>query len=163
MRDLLFHVLGLSVAFRDAARKDLGPTTATAPTDMTLDLPAQWRSEIPARLDELATAWRDPGAWEGMTQAGGATLPAPIAGQVALNELVIHGWDFARATGQPFDPGQSGARGSYDLLSASTDQAQRAPMFGPVVPVPDDAPLLDRAIGLSGRDPAWSPSSRPIT
>jgi hypothetical protein len=23
--------------------------------------------------------------------------------------------------------------------------------------VPDDAPLLDRVIGLTGRDPAWSP------
>lgn len=50
VRDLLFHLLGLSVAFRDAARKDLGPTTATSSTGMTADLPAQWRSEIPARL-----------------------------------------------------------------------------------------------------------------
>jgi hypothetical protein len=23
--------------------------------------------------------------------------------------------------------------------------------------VPEDAPLLDRVIGLTGRDPAWSP------
>jgi hypothetical protein len=30
-------------------------------------------------------------------------------------------------------------------------------LFGPVVEVPDDAPLLDRVIGLTGRDPAWSP------
>jgi hypothetical protein len=30
-------------------------------------------------------------------------------------------------------------------------------VFGPVVPVPDDAPLLDRVIGLSGRDPGWKP------
>ena len=56
VRDLLFHVLGLSVAFRDAARKYLGPTTAAAPTDMTQDLPARWRSDLPARLDELAAA-----------------------------------------------------------------------------------------------------------
>ena len=89
VRDLLFHVLGLSVAFRDSARKDLGPTTSTAPTDTTADLPAQWRSEIPARLDELAAAWREPAAWEGTTQAGGVTLPAAVAGvRPALDETL---------------------------------------------------------------------------
>jgi len=29
--------------------------------------------------------------------------------------------------------------------------------FGPVVEVPATAPLLDRVIALSGRDPNWTP------
>ena len=32
-------------------------------------------------------------------------------------------------------------------------------LFGPPVSVPDDAPLLDRLLGLTGRDPAWRPAS----
>lgn len=28
-------------------------------------------------------------------------------------------------------------------------------LFGPPLPTPNDAPLLDRLIGLTGRDPAW--------
>ena len=36
-------------------------------------------------------------------------------------------------------------------------EAQRQGLFGPVVEVADEAPLLDRVIGLAGRDPAWSP------
>jgi hypothetical protein len=30
-------------------------------------------------------------------------------------------------------------------------------MYGPVVPVPDDAPTVHRLLGQTGRDPAWRP------
>ena len=32
-----------------------------------------------------------------MTRAGGVELPAEVMGNVALAEVVIHGWDVARA------------------------------------------------------------------
>jgi hypothetical protein len=42
-------------------------------------------------------------------------------------------------------------------FSEPGQEEARAGLFRPVVEVPDDAPLLDRVIGLTGRDPAWSP------
>lgn len=102
VEDLLFHVLGLSAAFKGAADKDFGPATSTPPGQADTVLPEDWRDEIPKRLDALAVSWRNPAAWEGMTRAGGVQLPAEIAAQVALNELTMHGWDIARATGQDF-------------------------------------------------------------
>ncbi|MEC4574260.1 TIGR03086 family metal-binding protein [Streptomyces virginiae] len=159
---LLVHLTGLAVAFRDAARKDLGPTTDTAPDPAATPLPADWRAELPRALGELAEAWRDPAAWTGMTRAGSVDLPGEIAGAVAVDELVIHGWDLARATGQEYAPDRAALRAAYDfLLAAAEDESRGGGIFGPVVSVPDDAPLLDRAVGLSGRDPAWTPPATP--
>jgi uncharacterized protein (TIGR03086 family) len=158
VRNMLGHLLHLSVAFRDAARKDLGVTTDTNPGAATPDIGPDWRSELPKVLDELADAWRDPAAWTGMTRAGGIDLPGEVAGAVAVDELVIHGWDLARATGQNYTPDPSALRASHDfLLAAAEDPTRGGGIFGPVVPVPADAPLLDRAVGLSGRDPGWEP------
>ncbi|MFG2987674.1 TIGR03086 family metal-binding protein [Streptomyces sp. NPDC048258] len=160
--NLLGHIAGLAAAFRDAARKDLGPTTDTAPDASAPSLPAGWREELPRVLGELAEAWRDPAAWTGMTRAGGVDLPGEIAGAVAVDELVIHGWDLARATGQEYAPDQAALHASHSfLLAAAEDESRGGGIFGAVVPVPNDAPLLDRAVGLSGRDPGWTRPTSP--
>jgi uncharacterized protein (TIGR03086 family) len=104
VRNLLGHLVGLTVAFRDAGRKDLGVTTDTSPDSALPDIGPGWREELPKVLAELADVWRDPAAWTGMTRAGGVDLPGEIAGLVATDELVIHGWDLARATGQAYTP-----------------------------------------------------------
>ncbi|MFJ8809171.1 TIGR03086 family metal-binding protein [Streptomyces sp. NPDC102490] len=157
VRNLLGHLTGLAVAFRDAARKDLGPTTDTSPDASVPDIGPGWREQLAAALGELAEAWRDPEAWTGMTRAGGIDLPGAVAGAVVADELVIHGWDLARATGQEYTPDTAALQAAHGLLvaaAAESDQGQG--MFGPVVAVPADAPLLERAVGLSGRDPGWS-------
>ena len=162
--DLVEHVGGLSLAFTAAATKDLGGATSQAPSPDASRLGDDWRTRIPAALARLAEAWRDPQAWTGMTQAGGVDLPGEAAGVVALDELVIHGWDIARATGQPYEVDSDLLQAVHDFVaqfSGPGQEEQRAGLFGPVVPVPDDAPLLDRVIGMTGRDPAWSPDVQP--
>jgi uncharacterized protein (TIGR03086 family) len=158
VRNLLGHVLYLSVAFRDAARKDLGTTTDTSPNAAVPDIGAGWREELPKVLDELADAWRDPAAWTGMTRAGGVNLPGEVAGAVVADELVVHGWDLARAVGRDYAPDPAALASAHGfLLAAAEDPSRGGGIFGPVVPVPAEAPLLDRVVGLSGRDPGWRP------
>ena len=93
--DLLGHVDGLSMAFTAAARKErLEGATGRSSADAS-PLGDDWRTRIPRRLAGLAAAWRDESAWTGMTHAGGVDLPAEVAGVVALDEVIVHGWDIA--------------------------------------------------------------------
>lgn len=154
--DLLAHLSGLSIAFRDAALKTDG--SATPEIAVTAGLDPQWRTSLPQRLDDLVTAWEAPEAWSGMTRAGGIDLPGEIAGVVALDEVVLHGWDLARATGRDYRCDPTTTRVIFDFTEQSATPAEadgRDGIFGPVVEVPADAPLFDRALGYAGRDPNW--------
>jgi uncharacterized protein (TIGR03086 family) len=157
---LLDHIDGLSGAFTGAAAKDLEAGSG-APSPDAANLVPDWRQRIPRRLGALAVAWRDPAAWTGMTRAGGVDLPGEVAGIVALNEVVVHGWDLARATGQSYDVDAdsiAACRTFVDQFSGPGQEASRDGLFGPVVAVPDDASALDLLIGLTGRHPDWTPT-----
>jgi uncharacterized protein (TIGR03086 family) len=158
--DLVDHIRQLTIAFTAAARKDTaGMTPGRAPGDVK-NLGDDWRTRIPRDLSALAEAWREPAAWTGMTMAGGIDLPGELAGIITLDELVVHGWDVARASGQDFDQDRESLEAVYGFVKqfSSAGEEARQGMFGPEVAVPEDAPLLDRLLGLTGRDPHWSPA-----
>jgi uncharacterized protein (TIGR03086 family) len=159
--DLIDHVGGLSIGLAAAARKDLGPLTSGGPAGDTARLGADWRTRIPEDLAALAEAWRDPDAWQGMTQAGGVELPGDVIGCVTLDELVVHGWDVARSIGRPYDceDWEVDACLSFVSAAATTGAGAKGP-FGPIVEVPADASPHDRLVGLTGRDPSWRPPLR---
>lgn len=157
---LLDHLHGLAAAFRVAAAKSVPPGGSQAPHPAAENLTKDWRESVPAVLDELAAAWTDPGAWEGMTEAGGLELPGGIAGVIALDEIVLHGWDLAVATGQDFRPDDAAVAVCLEFTASMSGPGQeegRQGLFGPVVPVPADAPAFERALGFAGRDPRWTP------
>jgi uncharacterized protein (TIGR03086 family) len=150
---MVAHIGGLSLAFAAAARKDFGPMTDTPPED-DVQIEADWRTVYPQRLAELAEAWREPAAWQDMTRAGGIDLPGEVAGSVALAEVVIHGWDVARASGQAYDVDEDTVAALLTHLEQFDAEGTEG-LFGPAVAVADSAPPFDRAIAMSGRDPAW--------
>lgn len=152
---VLDHLVGLTLGFRLGAQKV--PQHGSPRADAA-ELPADWRSLLPAQLDALAAAWQDPAAWEGLTTVSGTQLPADAMGVVAASEVLVHGWDLAVATGQPYraDPATAQRCLAFAIdLAAGAPEARNA-MFGPVVPVPDDAPVFDRLLGQTGRDPGWA-------
>jgi len=157
---LLDHIGGLSLAFTAAAAKAIPPGATSPPEADGATIGDGFRTDIAERLRALASAWRDPEAWTGMTVAGGLELPGEVGGLVALDELVLHGWDLAVATGQAFEVDPDAAEAVLGFVSSFAGPGhddERTGLFGPEVTVADDAPLLDRILGMAGRDPAWSP------
>jgi uncharacterized protein (TIGR03086 family) len=155
---LLNHLLGLCLAFTAAARGEAGPHNDAPPGEPPTDLEPGWWGELERRLTALADAWSADSAWEGDALAGGVTLPASVMGLVALNEVAVHGWDLARATGQDYalDAATVATLTAFTGQDAD-DQAAREGIYAPVVPIPADASPQDHLIALTGRDPYWRP------
>lgn len=160
--DLIDHVDGFSLAFTAAAAKTPNDRSQGGFADASR-LGPDWRTRVPQRLASLAAAWRDESAWTGMTRAGGVDLPGEVAGRAAADEVIVHGWDIAVASGQSFRCEPHLLEAAYEFVQAAVAQNPRGSrgLFGPPVPVPGDAPLLDRMLGLTGRDPGLAPRAAP--
>ena len=156
--DLIHHIGGLTLAFTGAAHKRPVPGSEQGGTGDASQLETGWRLLIARDLEVLADSWRNPAAYEGDTMAGPVELPGDEAAKVALNELVVHGWDLAVATGQQYAADPTAVRICADFVSPwSTPETadQRGDAFGTVIDVPDDAPALDRLLGMEGRRADW--------
>lgn len=65
----------------------------------------------------------------------------------------LRAWDIARVIGvDPTLPDEL-VQGLWDELSPVADSYRQYGVFPPAFPVPDDAPLMQRLLGLTGRDP----------
>lgn len=158
--DLLQHVRELAEAFTVAGRKELPAGGSTPPPEGDASrLSDDWRGETTAWLARLVDTWSDPAAWEGTAWIAGFEAPAYAVGITAANELVVHGWDVARASGQPLvldDAAITASREFVAMMSGAGSEEARGDAFGPALPVPAGASALDAVVAGNGRDPAWS-------
>jgi uncharacterized protein (TIGR03086 family) len=148
------HVVGWLVTFADGFA-DPGGQAPLAALD-GYRAPADAAGEITAAAGRLASALRD-GAAGRPLRLGEAAMPGEIALGMILWEYQVHGWDLARATGQPWSPPAAAAEESLAFAPAmlTKDYQGEGKAFAPRVAVAGTAPAFDRLLGLSGRDPGW--------
>ncbi|MCU1683688.1 MAG: hypothetical protein JWQ81_4427 [Amycolatopsis sp.] len=140
VRELIDHINLVSQGFAAVARKE-DPA------------PAKEWDNLAQHVQALGEAWDDPAAWQGMTDAGGSELPNRLWGRIAFTEMVVHGWDLAKATGQPFDLPDETVRACLDHVTEFVPNAPVPELWGPVVEVTAAASLLDRVVAITGRTP----------
>ncbi|HEY3558198.1 MAG TPA: TIGR03086 family metal-binding protein [Kribbella sp.] len=141
-RDVVEHVVTMHAAMLTPVARKLEP----AYDPLTAFQEA--RAAIEDVLDDPIAALT-----ETATPAGPMTTEQHID-QVISDDLVLHGWDLARATGQdelmdPLDVERLWAAANA-IPSAEYRGVEK---YGAEVPVAADAPLQDRLLGLLGREP----------
>ena len=110
----------------------------------------------------LADVWSRQEAWDGTVSMAGQEMPATLIGEMSLAELLLHGWDLARATGQhlivPEDVGGELLR----HVDETAEWGRSMGAYGPRVAIeePAHATAFERALAAAGRDPAWKAGNR---
>jgi uncharacterized protein (TIGR03086 family) len=155
-RDVVGHIIDMHAAMLRPLDRALSPAPSVQDDPLAAFRAA--RADIAAVLD-------DPGLAATMCDTpGGRMTVEQHVDQVVSDDLPLHGWDLARATGQDdtIDPDDVERIWSNttalpgELLDKLRTPGAFGPgieVFGPEVKVPEDAPLQDRLLGLIGRDP----------
>ncbi|MGH3655911.1 MAG: TIGR03086 family metal-binding protein [Micromonosporaceae bacterium] len=154
IRALLNHLFDGVVTFQARARKE---STEMSPTKDYLT--GDWRTAFEAEVGTLVKEWSQPGALEGTS--GPMNMPQQVLAQMAIGDLAVHGWDLARATGQQHEVESATAETLLAGLMEMAPMAREAGAFGEAVEVPEDAPVFTRLLGVTGRDPSWTPDHTP--
>ena len=155
VRQLLNHVANGNMVFAgvaDGTRRSGPVSPEERAVDRLGDDPAAGFRATGARMHN---AFLTPGFLDG-------TVDTPMLGEqpgatvvhMRINELLIHGWDLARAIGQPADLPEDLAEGALALWQTRLAGRPRDGMpFGHPEPVADDAPAIDRLAAFLGRKP----------
>ncbi len=116
-------------------------------------LKPDWQNIVIQHVRTLGKAWDDPAAWEGTGNVPGPDLSNTTWGKITLTELVVHGWDLANATDQPFDLPEPTVQACFDHVAVFVPNAPVPDLWGPPVEVSPDASQLDRIVAITGRVP----------
>jgi uncharacterized protein (TIGR03086 family) len=149
--DLIDHIDQISCGSTALAQQDTVEQSGTGPDASHLD--PDWRLSVALHMLALGKAWTDPAAWQGVANVPGSDLSNEMWGKITLTELVVHGWDIAKATGQPFDLPEVTLRACLDHVATFVQNAPIPALWGPPVHVAPDATLLDRIVAITGRAP----------
>jgi uncharacterized protein (TIGR03086 family) len=163
VRTLLAHLIG--VLERIAALGNGKDPFAVTETPVADD---RWDDAWTESAKRATDAWRDDAVLERpmalpWIEGNGAEVLASY-----FSELTVHTWDLATATGQQPDwdetvvaaaldarqilPAEN-RRALYEEISTAMGLDEVSIPFAEAVPIPDDAPAIDRLVAWNGRDP----------
>ena len=101
LRTLLNHTI-LWTSY-SAERRAHGESVAEDLMNKDFTADPGFREDYARQISKAVSAWKDPQAWAGELGVMGDATPAADVGAMLLMEMVLHGWDVAKATGQEYN------------------------------------------------------------
>lgn len=143
VRQVLEHMVGGATLFA-AAFRGTSPPAGSQPSDVV--------TALPKALADLQDAMRSPGALERTVAAPFGEVPGEMFARFVALDGLVHGWDIATATHQPYDP-------PADVVAAVEAFAHQAiaegmrdgDTFAAATEPPADASPLTRLAAFTGR------------
>lgn len=132
-----------------------------------------WAAAWAEAGQEVQSAWADEATLSTIITLPWAQMPGAATLAMYVNEVTVHTWDLAVATGQApewdeavlalgFEAIQIGLPAGdrteqYDAIRDDMPEGMEGftPPFAAAVHVADGAPLIDRLVAWNGRNPAW--------
>lgn len=166
VEDLLGHLV---MVVRRIACAGRGQDVSTWPIDSDDVAPGGWLDAVVEAAHDVQASWPDEVLDRPTPVPWGVFTGAEVAA-IYVNELTVHTWDLARATGQEVAWDDGALACSWEAINFQLPEADRTPQwdaakaylppdvpwedpFANAVDVADDAPLIDKLVAWNGRTP----------
>jgi uncharacterized protein (TIGR03086 family) len=149
VEELMNHLIGTMEYF--AARGEGKPSDPPQPAPRTNY--AETVKHLESAASATADAWGRPGAVEQTIDTGAGKMPGSAMATMVASEMLTHGWDLARATGQRMPADDVDVDQVLAGMKQSLTPEARGQGFGPEMQAPRDAPPIDQLAAFLGRKP----------
>lgn len=151
VKDILNHITGGSLMFAECVEQGAIPDERLGQLMAGDNVGDDPKGAFRAATGKAIEAFDSPGALEKTVTLPFGTMPAGVAMQIAIFDLVVHACDIAKATGQEVK--------DVDLLETALATGKqtvgpdlRVPgLFGPEVECSADASPADKLLAFAGR------------
>ena len=143
VRNVLEHMIGGATMFAAAFRGEAPPDPA-GETDLV--------AAFPTAMANLRDAVNSPGALDRTISAPFGEVPGDVFARFVAMDGLVHGWDIATATGQPYDP-PADVVAAIDAFSrqAISDDMRDGDTFAAAAAPPAGASQLVQLVAFTGR------------
>lgn len=150
VRELINHMLGALTMFRDVAVEGVADPALFA-RDLIGDDALASFNRVSA---QVVAGWQADGRLDGTAKLPWGEFPAPFALQFPAMDMLVHGWDLARATGQQHEWEDELVLDNLMFAQSTLASPEiRVGFYAAPIDLPGDAPGIDRLVAFLGRHP----------